>query len=353
MYDKLPGRLFIPHCKPKNSLWLIAIRRGNTEHGYGLVVREMLRIQLGRITKQSDLSFGVYYGCMKKKRDDFLCQLDLAASAEQTKSLVYLDVCYEGTDNPDMWAVYFGSLATPSPSSSQHSHAKGVEEEHQPIKATISDDFTPFMCVEVCEVISTLTRSKAAGCDDLDPEHIIFGGVSLAKHLTVLFNAMMASSHIPSVFRLGTVIPILKGRNKDDFNTSNYRGITILSKEKLLIRLHAQEFPPALNGLQGGFRENYSCLHTACVYQVAVRPVREDGHKVFAAFQMYARHFTLFGTKGCWSRHTEKASEDQYGSLLTVGMHDLLVQSCGPVSSPKHLIYSREELYRLFCTVCM
>ena len=148
------------------------------------------------------------------------------------------------------------------------------------------------------------------------------------------------------MFQLGIVIPIAKGRNKDYSNPSNYRGITILSnvskvvEKLLLIRLHSQEFPPTLNGLQGGFRENYSCLHMAYVYQEAVWSVREDGRMTFAAV-LDVRKVTLFGTEGCWSRYTEKVSEDQYGSLLTVDMHHLLVQSCGPVNVPKHLIFCK------------
>ena len=64
-------------------------------------------------------------------------------------------------------------------------------------------------------MLATVKRNKAAGSDGVDPEHIIFGGQALVSHLARLFNAMIVSSHIPAVFKLGVVIPIPKGRGKD------------------------------------------------------------------------------------------------------------------------------------------
>ena len=70
---------------------------------------------------------------------------------------------------------------------------------------------------------------KAAGPDEIDPEHLIHGGKLLVKHLTIILNAIVATGHIPPSFTHGLVLPILKGHNKDLSNPSNYRGISLLS----------------------------------------------------------------------------------------------------------------------------
>ena len=99
----------------------------------------------------------------------------------------------------------------------------------------------PFPAEEVAEVVSSLKLSKAAGPDDIDPEHLRYGGETLITTLVTLFNTIVSSGHIPAAFRCGLVIPIPKGHSKDLANPSNCRGITILSNiskilEKLVLR---------------------------------------------------------------------------------------------------------------------
>ena len=70
-------------------------------------------------------------------------------------------------------------------------------------------------------ILNSLKRNKAAGPDELDLEHLHFGGQQLVKVLTLLFNSsMVLAGHIPLSFRHGLVIPITKGHNKDLANPS-------------------------------------------------------------------------------------------------------------------------------------
>ena len=71
------------------------------------------------------------------------------------------------------------------------------------------------------EVIESLPTHKAPEPDGIDPEHLLYGGKQLVKHLTLLFNAIVASGHIPPFFTHGLVIPIPKEHNKDLSNHSN------------------------------------------------------------------------------------------------------------------------------------
>ena len=78
-----------------------------------------------------------------------------------------------------------------------------------------------FTLEEVSEAVKSLKCNKAAGPDELDPEHLIYGGDLLLEHLTLLFNAIMEATYIPSSFLHGLVVPIP--------TIHNYQGITILS----------------------------------------------------------------------------------------------------------------------------
>ena len=44
--------------------------------------------------------------------------------------------------------------------------------------------------------------NKAAGPNDIDPEHLCFGGPRLVSVLTLLFNVMMLACHIPLLFAM-------------------------------------------------------------------------------------------------------------------------------------------------------
>ena len=204
---------------------------------------------------------------------------------ESTNRLVHQGTVYECNTIPDTWADCYGTLATPAAITPD----TAIEKEYQSIKDSIVCDQLAFSTVEVAAAISTLKRNKAAGTDNIDPEYILYGGTLLTEHLTCLFNSMLVLSYTPESFRVGLVIPTPKGRNKDLTNPSNYRGITILSNlskvfEKLLVELQSQDSPPALNALQGGFRQGYSCSHTAFVYQEAIQSVRDIGNKVYVGF---------------------------------------------------------------------
>ena len=76
---------------------------------------------------------------------------------------------------------------------------------------------------------SGLFRSKAAGPDHIQPEHLQYGGDLLVQHLTTLFNLIVRHEFVPCSFQHGLTVPIPKSSDKDPTNPSNYRGITLLS----------------------------------------------------------------------------------------------------------------------------
>ena len=150
---------------------------------------------------------------------------------EPTSVLQVEGIAYKGDELSHAWAMYFKSLATPPDYNFDSVFYEHISEQYSRIRETPLDveDFVPFTIEEVTEAVMSFKLNKAAGPDAIDPEHLRYGGEALINTLTILFNAIVFSGHIPAAFQCGLVILIPKGHSKDLTNPSNYRGIMILS----------------------------------------------------------------------------------------------------------------------------
>ena len=77
------------------------------------------------------------------------------------------------------------------------------------------------------KAIKKLKTGKACGGDMLINELYVCGIVNLLPKLTALFNLIFFTSHFPSAWKNGVIIPIYKNVYMSDVN--NFRGITLLS----------------------------------------------------------------------------------------------------------------------------
>ena len=149
----------------------------------------------------------------------------------------------------------------------------------------------PFTLEEVEGAVRGLKRGKAGGCDNLQPEHICFGGASLSLWLQQVYNAIIEFEAIPAAFKLGVVSPVYKGQGKDPLCTNSYRGITITSVlAKVLERLFLGRLQPILSeqGIphlnQTGFVKGSSCSDAIfSTYEVLSRFARE-GDTAYVCF---------------------------------------------------------------------
>ena len=195
---------------------------------------------------------------------------------------------FQGDALLEGWASYFEQLSAPSFSSSFDSDfQQSINDQYLALLDFALGDDISITVDEVMDAIHSLKPHKAAGPDGIDPEHIIHAGPLACNLLTDLFNAIISSGHIPSVFQLGFVTPIPKDPQKDQTNPSNYRGISLLSNiSKLFEKVLLAKLQPSsisLNPLQGGFRSGYSPTHTAFVLQEAIQSIREGGRKAYVA----------------------------------------------------------------------
>ena len=58
-------------------------------------------------------------------------------------------------------------------------------------------------------------------------EHILHGSPKMMIHLHILFNAMLQHSYVPTLMLRGNITPLVKDREGDLSNSSNYRPITL------------------------------------------------------------------------------------------------------------------------------
>ena len=129
------------------------------------------------------------------------------------------------------WEKYFAALSANDDIGREYddNFKAEIHQESTQLLAHPPENEIIFTEEEVAEVVESLPMHKAAGPDEIDPEHLIYGGKLLVKHLTIILNAIVATGHIPPSFTHGLVLPIPKGHNEDLSNPSNYHGISLLS----------------------------------------------------------------------------------------------------------------------------
>ncbi|VDH92073.1 Hypothetical predicted protein [Mytilus galloprovincialis] len=121
---------------------------------------------------------------------------------------------------------------------------------------------------EVDGIIKLLKRRKASGHDKIQHEHLLYGGHTLVRCLTSLFNLVVSKGRIPNGWKLGLLVPLFKGNNKPKTSPDSYRPITLLPcvlkvfehviKSRLLLYVFDGSVFP--NPQQQGFQKYLGCL---------------------------------------------------------------------------------------------
>ena len=226
----VPANKFTPHLKPE---WSPELKRAqaSSKSAYKAWVR------VGRPRSPTNLFHTRYKECksifrriwrnhLSAQRDKFFQELDLSCSdprkifqkvrrarggaLEPTTTLSLDGHSFSGDELPDAWASYFENLASLPTDDFGADHNQLISDQFAALAQDSCSEFVPFTVDEVSEATKSLSLGKAAGPDDIDAEHLVYGGELLLEHLTVLFNAIVTSGTVPSAFRCGLVIPLPK-----------------------------------------------------------------------------------------------------------------------------------------------
>ena len=114
-----------------------------------------------------------------------------------------------------------------APVASANSEMQGMVTESFVNVETVLD--VPFTAEEIEAAIKHLKVGKAGGDDDIQPEHIKFGGHQLRVWLMHICNSIVELEGIPSTMKMGVLCPLYKGGGKDPLETGSYRGIALTS----------------------------------------------------------------------------------------------------------------------------
>ena len=158
-------------------------------------------------------------------------------------------------------ASHFRHLLTQPQSKRNHSCPDGPDVERSLC------EFALVSPAEVEKLLKGLNPSKASGPDNISSAKLKLSAKCIAGKLATIFNDSLRSGDLPTEFKTGHVIPLLKPGKTDTTNPANYQGITlppVLSK--VLERVVYNQVTAflnetaALNDQQYGFRKGYSCV---------------------------------------------------------------------------------------------
>ena len=130
----------------------------------------------------------------------------------------------------EFWAETYQSQEIAERNAVEHISDPPLEDEHiededQSTKAQLNRSIT---YEEVSAALKNLKNRRAPGVEGIPAELLKYSGPAIVSCITLFFNQIFASSHIPLSWKLGIITPVPKKfESRDDPN--GYRGITVLS----------------------------------------------------------------------------------------------------------------------------
>ena len=136
---------------------------------------------------------------------------------------------------------------------------------------------TPITEEEMLKCIKNLNKGKAAGCDMVTAEHLQNAGCNLIKLLIKVYNQIIEIEYIPKNFKVGTQIPLYKGKKTCSLDRNNSQGITLLTSLnkafEILVWERIKDWwdnEQVISPLQGACRKGKSCIHSALALQESI-----------------------------------------------------------------------------------
>ena len=159
------------------------------------------------------------------------------------------------------------------------------------------------------EAICSMENGKCGDEDGINAEHFHYAPLSLLKRLTRFINLMLSHSFVPSQFRRGYMIPIVKDSQGSLSDVSNYRGITIspiFSKifEHTLKVLFTEHL--TTSNLQFGFKKKASTVQALYCLRQTVNYYVTHGSRVYCGFLDASKAFDRLVHSGLFIKLMER-----------------------------------------------
>ena len=189
-----------------------------------------------------------------------------------------------------MWKKHFSSLLNTSSSSDA---TEFVDFKLQSFESYYNLSLAECTIDTISPLIHKLKLNCAPGVDGISAEHFCYCDSSIKEYICDLFNMCLYHGIIPKSCTDTLLAPIIKNKNKNVHDVSNYRPIaltTVVSKLfESYISHHFIDFLKTKDN-QFGFKPNHSIDMSVFLKQVASSYVSRDT-PVFAVFLDAAKAF--------------------------------------------------------------
>ena len=135
--------------------------------------------------------------------------------------------------------------------------------------------------------IFSMKAGKSADDDGLTAEHYFNAPLILLQRLHLLLNTMLRHGFVPTQFRFGTIVPIVKDHHGDLGDIDNYRGITLSPiASKIFEHCLRMVFSKFLttSHFQFGFKKKSSTTHALFTLKETINYYVDRGSNVFCSF---------------------------------------------------------------------
>ena len=148
--------------------------------------------------------------------------------------------------------------------------------------------------LDILDVVNKQKKGKSAGPDGIQMEALIFGGLKLYVHLSLLFNMFVHCNYLPKQFMHSVIIPLVKCKSGNLNDLDNYRAIAISTAlSKVFEGLLLAELTCHINDeeRQFGFKSGHSTGMCTNVLKRTVEYFTERGSHVFTCFIDFSKAF--------------------------------------------------------------
>lgn len=235
-------------------------------------------------------------------------------------------------DTKQYWTILNGKRKTnscPIPLANMHDFYKEINDTNVTFTPTptlstqnVSDTpilDIPFTIDELRRETKKLKNGKSPGLDNVINEFIKYSKCEVFIVLKNLFNVLLKTGLIPSIWCKGIICPIYKKKGSSK-EPSNYRGITLLScickiftsciNTRLSLFL---TWNKSIGEEQAGFRADHSTIDHIFLLHSVLEMYIENHKRIYCAFIDYKQAFDYIDRIALW------------GKILQVGLNGKLI----------------------------
>ncbi len=168
--------------------------------------------------------------------------------------------------------------------------------------------------------IKSLANNKAVGLSGLSNEMLKYSLVPnesseedqendpVIRSLSIIYKSMICNQHVPPLFNVSIIKPLIKDCNKDTDNISNLRGIAVSDTiqnlyESILEDCIKKEIKTDKKQMR--FKSNNSCAHAILVLKQTMNAARKLGHRLYIAAIDAAKAFDKVNRDILWIKMIE------------------------------------------------